>query len=70
MTQLGLPLSRRTDPASSHAAAGRVPEFRASHEGVIYGSLLKSGKHELLSQNHDEQKFFHAGLITRIEIAS
>ncbi len=43
MIQLALTLSRRTDPATSKAAAGRATGFRSHHEGAIYGAIFDAG---------------------------
>jgi DNA-binding IscR family transcriptional regulator len=47
MSQLTLsfdrPLSRRTDPATSHRAADRSSEFRAKHRALIWNALLEHG---------------------------
>ena len=39
MTQLDLPLARRTDAATSHAAAKRAVVFKARHEAKIWQAL-------------------------------
>lgn len=44
MNQLALPLARRTDPQTSHAAADRVPSFKAKHEAAIYGAIFEAGE--------------------------
>lgn len=43
MTQLTLPLSRRTDPHTSKAAASRAESFRARHEAKIWQALKDYG---------------------------
>jgi predicted Rossmann fold nucleotide-binding protein DprA/Smf involved in DNA uptake len=37
--QLSLPLARRSDPETSHAAAVRVVEFSAGHHAAIIAAL-------------------------------
>lgn len=37
--QLALPLARRSDPETSHAAAARVAEFSAGHHAAILAAL-------------------------------
>ena len=44
MNQLALPLSRKTDPQTSHDAADRVPSFKAKHEAAIFGAIIVAGK--------------------------
>ena len=44
--QLGLfatPLSRRSDPETSHAAAEKSADFRAKHEARIFGAIFEAG---------------------------
>jgi hypothetical protein len=36
-------LARRTDPATSHAAAARVREFAATHHGKILAAMRRLG---------------------------
>ena len=45
--QLGLfatPLSRRSDPETSHAAAEKSADFRAKHEARIFGAIFDAGE--------------------------
>lgn len=39
MTQLEIPLSRNTDPVTSHVAAQRALVFKDNHESRIFGVL-------------------------------
>ena len=44
--RLGLfaaPLSRRSDPETSHVAAEKSASFRAKHEARIFGALFEAG---------------------------
>lgn len=36
-------LARRDDPVTSHVAAAKVPAFKPSHEGLIWGALDTAG---------------------------
>ena len=45
--QLGLfaaPLSRRSDPETSHVAAEKSASFRAKHEARIFGAIFDAGE--------------------------
>lgn len=48
MSQLALsfsaPLSRRSDPETSHAAAEKSADFRAKHEARIFGAIFDAGE--------------------------
>ena len=48
MSQLALsfsaPLSRRTDPETSHVAAEKSADFRAKHEARIFGAIFDAGE--------------------------
>jgi len=37
-------LARRTDPATSHNAAAKVPTFKAKHEAAIYAAICDCPK--------------------------
>lgn len=41
--QLELPLARRRDPATSHAAAAKASGFKARHIAKIYDALVQYG---------------------------
>lgn len=47
MSQLALsfsaPLSRRSDPETSHVAAEKSADFRAKHESRIFGAIFEAG---------------------------
>lgn len=51
MSQLALsfsaPLSRRSDPETSHAAAEKSADFRAKHEARIFGAIFDAGERGL-----------------------
>ena len=48
MSQLALsfsaPLSRRSDPETSRAAAEKSADFRAKHEARIFGAIFDAGE--------------------------
>ena len=44
MTQLDLPLARRSDPVTSHDAARGTISFRARHEAKIYSAIADAGQ--------------------------
>ena len=44
MTQLALPLARRSDPVTSHDAARGTVSFRARHEAKIYAAIADAGQ--------------------------
>ena len=48
MSQLALsfsaPLSRRSDPETSRAAAEKSADFRAKHEARIFGAIFEAGE--------------------------
>jgi DNA-binding MarR family transcriptional regulator len=47
-------LHRRSDPQTSAQAAGKVEDYRAHHEGKIYGALTEAGAHGATAQQMAE----------------
>ena len=45
MTQLDLPLARRSDPVTSHDAARGTISFKARHEARIYSAIYHAGEY-------------------------
>ncbi len=63
---LHLPLSRRTDPVSSHDAADRAKQFRAKHEALIYDVMVNGSRNGLTAK---ELAILLAPRLTYIQIA-
>lgn len=65
MIQLSIPLSRNTDPITSHRAAERVSKTIPHHEATIYAAICEAGDDGLTYKEIAEIAFMEPVQVAR-----